>query len=503
MARSVLKGFLSILGAKIIVLVLNVLVTPILVRLIGSSFYGDYAFILSLLGITMILVNAGIFDGTRKYIAENRDERNWEEHVIGFYLRIAIILAVVAAVGYGAIAWFGLAEQLFDLKFGIYLYLLGILIISRQAYSVARGGLMGLGLEEKSEPLNVLKKIAFGITGLSLAYIGYGVAGILIGHILASVLVAVLAFGILFKQMELWTVLERTPPRFPRSELLSFNSLSIILILLTASLYHVDILLLRPMAGSQETGIYKAALVLAGFLWFVPNVLQTILLHSSSEMWSNEDTERVTSVTSKATRFNLSLVLLLAIGLAALAKDFVPIYFGSEFEATILPLLLLLPGVVGFAVARPIFAAGQGKGELRILILATGTAALINLILNLVLIPRFGTAGAAIATSIGYGSMVVFHVMAARQIGFDPLDDLRLSRIVIVGLVSSPIIVGGASLIESSIISLLVIPPLGLVIYGLLSLYLKVISPREVSKIASRLPPPIPGLTNQVLSRFE
>lgn len=503
MTRSVLEGFLSILGAKIVVLMLGLLVTPILVRIIGSSLYGDYAFILALLGITMILVNAGIFDGTRKYIAENRDERNWEENVFGFYLRIALVLAVLAALGFSAVAWFGFAGRLFDLESNLHLYLLGILIVSRQAYFVFRGGLMGLGLEERSEPLNVLKKTAFSITGLALAYIGYGVAGLLIGHIVAVLLVTVLAFGILLKQMDLSVVLKRTHTQIPRRELLSFNSWSIVLIFLIASLYHIDILLLRPMAGSQETGFYKAALVVAEFLWLVPTAFQTILLHSSSEMWSNDDTERINSVTSKATRFNLTLVLLLAIGLAALATDFVSIYYGSEFEGAILPLLLLLPGVVGFAVARPILAVGQGKGALRILILATGTAALINLILNLLLIPRFGTAGAAIATSIGYGSMVVFHLLAARHIGFDPLNDLRISRLLVVCLVSAPIIVGGASLIESSIISLLVIPPLGLVVYGSLSLHLKVISPAEVSEIASKLPPPVPNITNMIVSRFE
>lgn len=362
---------------------------------------------------------------------------------------------------------------------------------------------MGLRLEEKSEPLNVLKKAAFGITGLALAYLGYGVAGLLIGHIVASILVMVIAFRILLKEMDPWEVLKPTPPGFPRSELLSFNVGSIVLIFLIASLYHVDILLLQPMAGSQETGFYKAALVVAEFLWLVPTALQTIILHSSSEMWSNEDTKRITSVTSKATRFNLTFVLLLAIGLAALAHDFISMYYGSEFEAAITPLLLLLPGVIGFAVARPILAAGQGKGELRILIIATGIASLTNLILNLLLIPRFGTSGAAIATSIGYSSMVIFHILAARHIGFDPLDDLRLFRILLVCLVSAPIIAGGAYLIESSIISLLVIPPLGLIVYGSLSLHLKVISPTELSEIASRLPPPVPDLTNKVVSRFK
>jgi len=484
----VLRGFVSILGSKVGTLLLGLLISPILVRLLGSGLYGDYAFILSLLGITMILVNAGIFDGTRKYIAEDREQSKWTEHVFGFYLRVATLLAVVAAFGYAVFSWFGFSQQYLGTKFDVYLYLLGGLILSRQAYALARSGLMGLGFEERSEPLKILQKMLFGVVGLSLAYVGYGVVGVLVGQVIASLTVSTIAFAILFRHLNVRAVFTGVPTEFPKRELLSFNGLSVLLILLTASLYHVDILLLRPIAGSQATGYYRAALVIAEFLWFVPNALQMILLHSSSELWSKGETERITALVSKATRYNLSLTLLLALGLAALASDFVPLYFGSEFKASVLPLLLLLPGALGFALARPIFAVGQGKGELRILIVATGTAALMNLVMNLLLIPRFGMAGAAVATSTSYGSMILFHIWAARRIGFDPIDDLPLTRITAVATLSAPIIFGTASLLNSPIVSLLVVPTVGFAVYTVLAIKFGVISLSEFPKIRERLP---------------
>jgi O-antigen/teichoic acid export membrane protein len=488
MPVGVLRGFVSILGSKVITLLLGLLITPILVRLLGSALYGDYAFVLSLLGITMILVNAGIFDGTRKYIAENRDRSQWAEQVFGFYLRVATVLALTAAFGYAIFSWLGFSERFLGNKFGVYFYLLGGLILSRQAYSLARGGLMGLGLEEKSEPLKILKKILFGVIGLLLAYIGHGVVGVLVGQIIASFTVSALAFAIIFRNLNVNAVFSRIYVEFPKRELLSFNGLSVVLILLTASLYHIDILLLKPLAGSQATGYYRAALVIAEFLWFVPNALQTVFLHSSSKLWSNGETEKITMLVSKATRYNLSLTLLLALGLAALAPDFVPLYFGTGFDESVLPLFLLLPGTLGFALARPIFAVGQGKGELRVLIIATGTAALMNLVMNLLLIPRYGMAGAAIATSTSYGSMVIFHIWAARQIGFDPIDDIRLLRISGVVILAAPVIFGVALLIDSPIISLLVVPPVGFVAYTTVAIKLGVVSLDEFPKIRNRLP---------------
>ncbi|ELY90793.1 oligosaccharide flippase family protein [Natrialba taiwanensis] len=491
MQTSLFRRFISILGAKITTLLLGLFITPILVRLLGSSLYGDYAFILSILGITMILANAGIFDGARKYIAEDREDSNWVEHVFGFYLRVAAQLAALAAFLFILFSWFGLSDRFFNSNFSIYFYLLAALIISRQAYSVARGGLMGLGFEDQSEPLSILKKVLFGIFGLSFAYIGYDVAGILLGHILASLITSLLAFMILFRHLNTRYVFTRVPAKFPKKSLLSFNFFSIILIFMTSSLYHVDILLLRPITGSEATGYYRAALVVAEFLWFVPNAIQMFLLHSSSELWSKNKISEITNIVSKVTRYNLLLVLLFSVGLAALANDFVTVYFGPDFSPTVRPLLLLLPGTLGFALARPIFAVGQGKGELRILILATGAAAVMNLCLNLLLIPLYGISGAAVATSISYGSMVVFHVIAARKIGFDPVSDLRLSKIVFVALTSSIVIFGISSIISSSYLSLSIVPPIGFIVYIILTVKFGVLSSEEIDDFAQRLPNPI------------
>jgi O-antigen/teichoic acid export membrane protein len=499
MQGKVVKGFVLILGGKVGTLFLGLVITPLLVRLLGSTQYGDYAYILSLLGITMILVNAGIFDGMRKYIAEDRDSSLWTEYVFSFYIRTAIFLAVLAALSYMTFSLLGYSKRILGVEFQVYFYLLSGLILSRQAYSLARAGLMGLGKENTSEPLRVVQRIAFGILALSLAYLDYGVVGVLMGEIIASILVSLLSFLFLSQIIDIKLIFSKIPSTFPKRELLAYNGYSILLILLTASLYHVDILLLKPMAGSQSTGYYRAALIIAEFLWFVPNTLQTVFLHSSSDLWSKGETKQITTLVSKATRYNLSLTLLLAIGLATLASDFVPLYFGAEFKAAVPPLLLLLPGTLGFALARPIFAVGQGKGKLRVLIVATGTSSLMNLVLNFSLIPRYGMAGAAIATSTSYGSMVVLHVWAARRIGFNPIDDIRLFRTAVVAALTFPVIFGSSRLIQSPIISLLVVPPIGFVVYATLSIKFGVISPNELTEINNRVPSSIGRVVNHFL----
>lgn len=503
MQTNPLRGFLSILSNKIGVLLLSLLITPALVRLLGSVQYGDYAFLLSLLGISMILVNAGINDGVRKFVAESRPSSSWGDDVFGFYTRLGTLLAGIAGTVLVGLNLSGITASLLGPVFEPYFYLLALLVVLRQYFSIARGSLMGKGLEHVSEPLRVIKRILFGAVGLTLAYVGYDVSGVLAGHLVATLLVTGIGFYFVSNQYELSAVTRPAPKGFPKRDLISFNTHSIILIFLTASLYHTDILLLQPLAGSSAVGYYKAALVIAEFLWFVPNALQTVLLHSTSEIWSRGNKESVTEIASRTARYTLVFSLLLVIGLAALADRFVPLYYGADFAPAIQPLLLLLPGALGFAVARPIFAIGQGKGDLRPLIVATGTAAVINLGLNLLLIPRYGMSGAAVATSVGYGSMLALHVIAARRIGYDPFAEIRVFRIAITAALAAPIIFGLAYLIGSRILSLLVVPPVGFVVYSVLALRTRAIAPEEIIPLLQSAPSPLSRWGTKVIRRID
>ncbi|WP_262180221.1 polysaccharide biosynthesis C-terminal domain-containing protein [Haloarcula laminariae] len=491
MGRNTLRAFASILGTRIGKLALAVLITPIIVRLLGNSNYGDYALILSIFGLLSTVVHSGIFNGLRKYIAENRELEGWEDYIFTFYVRVAVFTSITVGLLIYLASTTQFVTEWFGPEFEQYFVLLAVLVIANQLYSVARGSLMGFGLEHYSEPLQILDKFLFGSVAIGLIYLGWGVKGALIGKIIAITVVGFIAFYATRSNISFRTVFQRLPENIPRRELLTFNLNSILLALLTVSLYHVDIILLQPIAGSEQTGYYKAALVIAEFLWFVPMAIQYTLVQSVSEMWSDGEYDRVSEIASDVTRYSLAFILLLIIGLAALADEFVPLYFGSEFSVAVDPLLLLLPGVLGFAIARPIFAIGQGIGDLRQIIYATASASIVNLVLNLILIPRYGMYGAAVATSIGYGSMLFFHVWCARRIGFDPLKELRFFRILATVLLTAPVIFGLAQIITNIVLSLTIVPTVGLLLYTAISIKLGVIQPDEIEAVATRMPSPV------------
>lgn len=483
------RGFSYVLIARIVTVVVYVLITPFLVRFLGVE-YGEFAFVDSMLALMVVFLDGIVFDGLRKYLAEKGRGSGWRDDVFGFYVRVtsfgtSVLIAVILLT-----IQTGLITSVLGPGFETYFYLLVLMVFVRQFFYIIRSSLMGFGCEHISEPLEAAHRVIFGLLGVTLAFFGWGVAGVLLADVIAVALVSVVGTVFVSRRIDLRTVGTLAPVSFPRRELLTFNSYNVLLQFLVISLYHIDILMLQVLAGTEQTAYYKAALVVAEFLWMVPIALQTTLVHHMSELWSEEDIDLINEIVTKITRYTLLLLLLLAIGIATLADRFVRLYFGVEFEPAVTPLLILLPGALGYAVARPIIAVGIGKGELRVLVIATGGAAVINLVLNAILIPRAGMFGAAIATSIGYGSMLAFHLIGANRVGFEPLGDIRLGRVFLTVGVTVPVLLALDSTIESTLLALAVVPPVGLVVYTAVAFKIGAIDRAEVTSLVGRLPIP-------------
>lgn len=502
MAKNIVTGFLSMVGRRVAIFFIMFVGTPIVVRVLGPSGYGNYAFVLSVFSLLMVFVSSGVTEGVQKYIGETERQPGWHEHVAGFYLRLATLLALIGSLFLVAAVWSGVLNQLLDKEFRTIFYLLAGLVITTQFMEYGVRALRGFGIEKYSESLRVLNTPLYLIIGIGLAAMGYGVTGMIIGHVVASLLVALLGLYLVSRRVNLTTALSPSTLDVPRRELLSFNALNILLVLLTMSLYHVDVLMIRVILDSESTAYYKAALAVAEFLWVVPVALQAMFVHSMSNLWSAGDNETVNRIAARTTRYAMLLSILLATGFAALGGRFLPIYYGPEYAQGAIPLLILLPGAVGFAVARPIFGIAQGTGNLKTMVFATGGAATLNIVLNVVLIPLYGMIGAAVATSIGYLSMLVFHVWSARRIGFYPLADIRAARLTTTAILGGVPTLLLATQIESTLVAFTVIPPVGAILFFGISLRVGALDRDELIEIMNSMPAPIQSAAEAVYTRL-
>lgn len=164
----------------------------------------------------------------------------------------------------------------------------------------------------------------------------------------------------------------------------------------------IDVFLLTSLKGPAEVGIYSVAVTLAELCGFAPNALNSVLLPKVAA-----EQEAGHQVTLRLSRIAWMLTLGTGIVVFAVSVPLVPILFGRAFAASVLPLALILPGIVAMAAAGQASAYLAGTGHPLDVTNATAVNVVLNVAVNLVLIPRWGAAGAALSSSLSYCAYAV------------------------------------------------------------------------------------------------
>lgn len=168
--------------------------------------------------------------------------------------------------------------------------------------------------------------------------------------------------------------------------------------------YRLDIFIVNNYHGLYTVGVYTLAVGLAQLIWLVPNNLATLILNKAAADKAGQwRPEQVAFLSRLSFWFSVALGLGMAVAGPALIG---PLY-GERFQASIGPLLLLLPGIVLFSVT--IILSGQlaGVGKQIYTTIVAAAAFLCTLALDLLLIPRWGASGAAVASTCAYSLSMV------------------------------------------------------------------------------------------------
>lgn len=162
--------------------------------------------------------------------------------------------------------------------------------------------------------------------------------------------------------------------------------------------FRLDSLIIAAFLGATEVGLYSLAVLLTELLWLTANAVATILF----PVTAGQSPAQASRLAAQACRHMLWVTLAEAVILAASARWLVPLIFGQEFAPSVLPLWLLLPGTVALAIPIILNAHMAGRGRPQIGALSAGISLVATVALDLILIPRLGIAGAAIASSVAY-----------------------------------------------------------------------------------------------------
>ncbi len=165
---------------------------------------------------------------------------------------------------------------------------------------------------------------------------------------------------------------------------------------------YVDTLILTYFRPLAEVGVYNVVLPSALVMLFLGNTLASISLPISSELFAKKDLVRLSAGMKLIYKYLFLLIIPLVFSLFIFSEFFINLFFGKEYLSGVIALQILLVGVLFYSIAviNHNLISGIGKPfEVTKIIMGS---AILNIVLNFILIPLYGLNGAAIATTLSY-----------------------------------------------------------------------------------------------------
>lgn len=387
-------AFISIVTASLAHFILRI----ILGRELGPDGLGVYtlAFTIYLFGVQFAAF--GIGAALTKYVAEFLDDQVAIRNYVSSGMTSSIITGALMGVVLFLLAPY-IATSFFhvpELEPLVQLTALCYPFIAIQ--KAVLGTLNGFRRMHLYALLNIIQNVTVVVASIALVlFFEMGVMGAMIGvvgpTIFVSVLCPVLIRDCIGFDASLWNI-----PALHATTVFGFyivlgNSIAFLNT-------QIDSILIGYYLNPTEVGIFAVAVLLAQTLTLVPSAVQHVTAPVTTRLYAKGDLVRIRKLISSTIKKSFFGSIAIAGFIGIIGQFLITFFFTAEFLPAYIPLIILL---VGKVIYVPIMAVGftfAAIGKVRIRFYIAAACSILNLVLNMVLIPFAGIIGAAVATSV-------------------------------------------------------------------------------------------------------
>jgi len=394
--------------------------TSILISaLLGTQGTGQYVALVTLPGMLVAFGMFGLPSAANYFAGKG--------HSVPSLLRLTYLYSLVLSVMLVGLIWFFLPvlerSILSGATIGASDDLLRVIVLTVPMSMLAAFGAAILYGRQAVRVFNLIQLVMAAITLTCVLVLvgglGLGVPGAVAGSILVNVLMVT---SILVAAHRLGRANPAGPPATSR-RLAAYSARVYPASIAGYFHYRADYYLMQAVVSDhaqkqQMLGLYSRAVTLAELVFYVPDSVATIFLPRVAGA-TVEDANRMLGRVGR-----LTTLLTAVVALALIPAAFVGIHLILPKFVDCLPaFLVLLPGTIAFSVAKVMTSYVNGRGRPGLVSAGTVTSLILNVALNLVLIPRYGIVGASLASLVSYSFQAVVAVtFASRLSGQSPLS---------------------------------------------------------------------------------
>ncbi|MCD6472394.1 flippase [Candidatus Aerophobetes bacterium] len=366
-------------------------------RHLGSVDYGIFTFALAFVFIFEIFTDFGLRGLSQRTVARDKSlSVKYFGNLLIWKLVLSVIIFVILVLTINAL------KSSPKTRFAV--YILGFATILRSFKWACRNFFRAFERFDLDSLTMCIERLALLVVGGVVLLRGGGLISFASTFVIVRVFDLILTFAILN-----WKVVKIVPQfdfnflKKLQIEALPFGFFSIIIVLYS----YVDTVMLSFICTDADVGWYNAAYKIYEGLTVFPSIICGVLYPRLSQLFiSNKKAHSVLSLRASKYLFIISFPILIC-GII-LSNNIINILFGKEFQNSVIALQILLLGIV-FVFQIWLFQTLFNSIDKQKSVMYIGlTGLIINIILNLLLIPRYSFKGAATTTVLS--ELVVFTI---------------------------------------------------------------------------------------------
>lgn len=384
--KSLKKNYLYSIVYQLLALIIPFLTVPYVSRVLGADQVGVYSFTYSIVYYFMLFAMLGINQYGNREVAKTREDRKKLSKTFSNIYAIQLCSAALMSLFYALYALcFSGEYQPIALIQG--LCLLSVFFDYNWFF---------FGREEFK--ITVLRNSAVKIFSLIAIFLFVKSSSDL------PIYTLILSLSILLSQLLLLPFLKRrvdfVKPQLSEMKRHLKPCLILFIPVISVGLYTImDKTMLGLMSNMSEVGYYSQAEKIASIPSSLITALSAVMMPRMSNLVAKNDHKQILSYIEKTIIFMSFAAIPAALGLIAIAPNFVPVFLGSGYEKSILILSLLAVPIIFKAIGSVFRAQYMTPHQMdKEYAITTIIGAVVNLGINALLIPSLQSAGAAIGT---------------------------------------------------------------------------------------------------------
>ncbi|SEH15900.1 Membrane protein involved in the export of O-antigen and teichoic acid [Natronorubrum sediminis] len=428
--------------SKLLGSALGFVATLYFARELGAEVLGVYTLVLTVVSWLILAGEFGVGQATTKRISEGREQGAYLSAALVWITGFAVCLSLAVIVAQPILESY-IAEFDHYVALSVVWFVVALLFI-KLFYRTIDKTLKG---ERKVHIEGVLEPVKIGgqsLIQIVLVIAGYGLLGMLVGYALGGIIVGIVGLY--------WV---STQPSMPSKRhfvsLFDYAKFSWLGSLKSRTFNEVDILLLGVFAQSALVGVYSVAWSIAKFLDIFGGAVSSTMFPEISHTSAQNAREAVSGLVEDSLAFTGLIAIPGIVGGTLLADRLLELY-GPEFVDGATVLALLIVATTLYSYQKQLMNGLNGIDRPDLAFRINAVFIVLNAGLNVVLIPRFGLEGAAIASIASVAvATILAYVTLSRLVDFrTPFGEI--GRQITAALVMGVVVYGALETVETTAI---------------------------------------------------